>query len=138
MFYVQISIQESYADNENYIENFLSQIHHYDLNRFMLNDINDGFDNETSEKSHLHIDFSIQDTIDSFINYRPLHISGSIEINGVVYENIHGELRFDRYIVTEFFRLYDSENHNILNFATTDQHEYFVELSGKEVEDIFG
>ena len=81
---------------------------------------------------NLHIDFSEDSTIGHHAQ-----ISGSLEVNGVLYENIHGDMLFNLSDINQdvpsdehIFFLYDSEGNNIFNFLSTQ--DFFMELDKNE------
>ena len=81
---------------------------------------------------NLHIDSSE----DSVIGHHA-QISGSLEVNGVLYENIHGDMLFNLNDISQevpsdelIFFLYDSEGNNVFNFLSTQ--DFFMELDKNE------
>ena len=106
---------------------------------------------------NLHIDFSIDYTTIFLDTQIPgclidtngelaghhTHISGSLEINGVSYNNIQGDMLFNFQDLechgapdSSVFILYDSEGNNIFNFLQVQ--EYFRELDQYYAEDFIG
>lgn len=130
MFEIQ---QNSHANTQgDFWNDFLSKQHHYELTGCMINDI-DMEKEECKKDSKILFDFSVQN---GSINYKQ-QIKGSITINDTKYENIHGNMMFDRYGAEGFFFIYDSNNNNIINFATKPEtHDFFVQLSYEDANEL--
>ena len=127
-------LQNSYADaseNDNFWNDFLSKPQHYDMIGCMIHDI-DEEEEQCNKESSIYFDFSIQN---GSIGYQ-YKFEGSITINDTKYENIHGNIIISAHGGESMFLIYDSNNNNVLNFATDERHQFFNQLSDEDASEL--